>query len=71
MNKLWHIVGAIALLCLILGIVGIGVGFFMGSSPVVLQNHGNLTEYIQRLQLNWDILLGHARELTAFLGLSF
>ncbi len=70
MNKARHVVSAIALFCLIIGIVGIGVGFFMGSSPVALQNHGNLTEYFQRLETNWDILLGHIRELAAFFGLS-
>lgn len=71
MNKARHVVSAIALFCLIIGIVGIGVGFFMGSSPVALQNHGNLTEYMERLQTNWDILLGHLRDIAAVFGFSF
>ncbi len=70
MNKARHVVSAIALFCLIIGIVGIGVGFFMGSSPVKLQDHGNLTEYIQRLQTNWDVFLGRLRELAAALGIT-
>lgn len=57
MNKLWHAAGTIALICLIIGILGVGVGFFTGSSPVVIQNHGNLTEYFERLSVNRDILL--------------
>lgn len=56
MNKAGRIVGSIALVCLALGILGIGAGFFAGSSPVVLQNHGNLAEYMERLRINWDIL---------------
>ena len=71
MNKARHVVGAIALFCLIIGIVGIGVGFFMGSSPVAIQNHGSLTEYLARLETNWNILLGHIRELTAVFGFTF
>ena len=50
MRKLWHVVSAVALVCLIVGILGIGVGFFTGSSPTAIQNHGALTEYFQRLQ---------------------
>lgn len=42
--------------CLVLGILAIGAGFFAGSSPVIIQNHGNLAEYMQRLQINLDIL---------------
>ena len=57
MRKAWRVVGAISLICLIIGILAVGVGFFTGSSPVVIQNHGNLTEYIERLQINWSILL--------------
>lgn len=70
MNKLWRTVSAIALLCFIIGVVGIGVGFFMGSSPVVIQNHGNLTEYMSRLQTNWDALQGYGRQLAAVFGLT-
>lgn len=57
MSKLWRVVSGIALLCLVIGIVGVGVGFFMGSSPVVIQEHGTLAEYMQRLEMNRDILL--------------
>ena len=57
MKKAWRIVSAVALLCLVIGIAGIGVGFFTGSSPVTIQNHGNLDEYFLRLSANWDILL--------------
>ncbi len=56
MNKAWRIVGGIALVCLVLGVLGVGAGFFAGSSPVVIKSHGNLVEYAQRLQINWDIL---------------
>ena len=57
MRKAWHVVGMIALLCLVVGIMGVGVGFFTGSSPVTIQNHGSLTEYIERLTINWNALL--------------
>ena len=69
MHKLRHTANAIGLMILVIGIVGIGVGFFMGSSPVAIQNHGNLTEYIRRLQINWDVLLGYLRQLAAFFGI--
>lgn len=69
MNKAWRIVSAAALVCLVVGIMGIGVGFFTGSSPVIIQNHGSLTEYIQRLEINWGILREDARSLLAFFGL--
>ncbi len=58
MNKAWRIVGGIALVFLALGVIGIGVGFFAGSSPVVIQNHGNFSEYMERLEINWNILRG-------------
>ena len=45
-------------MCFLLGIVGIGVGFFTGSSPTALENHGNLAQYIERLAMNWDIIRG-------------
>ena len=61
MTKAWRIVGSIALLFLVIGILGVGVGFFMGSSPVVLRNHGNLEGYIERLTINWNVL----KQLTA------
>ena len=69
MNKIWRVVSAIALLCLVAGIACIGIGFFTGSSPVVIQNHGSLTEYINRLELNRDILLGYVQPILAFFGL--
>ena len=69
MHKAWRVVSGIALVCLIIGIVGLGVGFFTGSSPVTIQNHGSLTEYIQRLEMNRDILLESLRNLLAGFGL--
>ena len=69
MSKAWRIVSAIALVFLVVGIVGVGVGFFTGSSPVVIQNHGNLTEYFRRLQINWDVLRSDVQNLLAWLGL--
>ena len=61
MSKFWRVISGVALVCLVIGILGIGVGFFMGSSPVAIRNHGSLTEYIERLRINWDILLGGVR----------
>ena len=69
MRKAWRIVSAMALVFLVVGIMGVGVGFFTGSSPVVIQNHGNLTEYARRLQMNWDILLANLRGILAYFGL--
>lgn len=63
MNKIWRVVSGVALVCLVIGILGIGVGFFTGSSPVAIQNHGNLTEYFERLQINWDIFLRGVRSI--------
>lgn len=68
MNKTWRVVSAIALLCLIIGIVGIGVGFFTGSSPVVIQNHGNLAEYMHRLEINRGVLMQDVNELLSGFG---
>lgn len=56
MNKAWKVVSMIALLSLLVGILCVGVGFFTGSSPVVIQSHGSLAEYAERLRVNWDIL---------------
>lgn len=56
MRKAWRVVSGLALACLVIGVLGIGVGFFTGSSPVVIQNHGSLAEYFERLRINWDIL---------------
>lgn len=69
MNKIWRVVSAIALLCLVLGIAGIGIGFFTGSSPVVIENHGSLTEYVHRLELNRDILQNYITQLLGYFGL--
>ena len=65
MRKLWHTVTAIALVLIVIGIFGVGVGFFMGSSPVALQNHGSINEYLERLQINRDILI---QGVTSFLA---
>ena len=56
MRKLWHIVSAVSMICLLLGIAAIGVAFFTGSSPSALQAHGHLAQYGERLAVNWDIL---------------
>lgn len=58
MRKGWHIVSGVALICLILGVVGIGVGFFTGSSPAALINHGGLERYAERLLINLEIIRG-------------
>ena len=69
MRKAWRVVSAVALVCLIVGILGIGVGFFTGSSPTAIQNHGALTEYLQRLQYNWGILREDVQSVLAFFGI--
>lgn len=56
MRKAWRIVGAAAIVCIVLGVIAVGVGFFAGSSPVTIQNHGSLAEYLERLRINRDIL---------------
>ena len=56
MRKLWHIVSAVSMICLLLGAAAIGVAFFTGSSPSALQAHGHLAQYGERLAANWDIL---------------
>ena len=40
MHKLWRAVSMVAFACFLLGILGIGVGFFTGSSPTAIQAHG-------------------------------
>ncbi len=67
MRKAWHVVSALAFACLLLGAVGIGVGFFTGSSPTALEAHGHLAQYSERLALNWDILRQDAGNILAFL----
>lgn len=56
MRKGWRIVSGVALICFLVGVMAIGVGFFTGSSPTALQAHGHLTEYNARLAQNWRIL---------------
>ena len=56
MRKVWHVVSIVALFCFLLGILGIGVGFFTGSSPSAIQAHGHLAQYGERLAINWAIL---------------
>lgn len=56
MHKSWRVVSGIALICLVIGVLGVGVAFFTGSSPVVIRAHGGLAEYLDRLRMNWDIL---------------
>lgn len=56
MHKLWRAVSMLAFTFFLLGILGIGVGFFTGSSPSAIQAHGHLAQYWERLSMNWDIL---------------
>ena len=63
MKKAWHIVSAVAMGCILLGIVGMAVGFFTGSSPSVIQSHGHIQQYGERLAMNWDILRRDAANL--------
>lgn len=69
MNKAWRIVSGLALLCLVIGIAGIGIGFFTGSSPVIIQNHGSLAEYAQRLEMNRTILQNYITQILAVFAL--
>ena len=69
MRKFWRILSTVAFSCFLLGALGIGVGFFTGSSPTAIQAHGHLTEYGQRLAMNWDILRQDFTSLLAWLGI--
>ena len=69
MHKLWRVVCTLAFACFLLGALGIGVGFFTGSSPTAIQAHGHLAQYSQRLAMNWDILRQDFASLLAWLGL--
>ena len=69
MNKIWRVVSSIVLLCLVAGIACIGIGFFTGSSPVIIQQHGNLAGYFQRLEMNQAILMDYIAQLRAMFGL--
>ena len=63
MRKAWHAVSLLAMCCILLGIVGVAVGFFTGSSPSVIQSHGHIQQYGERLAMNWDILRQDAADL--------
>ena len=65
MKKAWKIFGTAALVCLLLGVVLIAAAFFMGSSPVILREHGSLNEYFVRLATNWKIF---SADVQALLG---
>ena len=76
MRKGWHIISFIALICFLVGVAGIAVGFFTGSSPTALEAHGHLAEYGERLAMNWailqqdaDYLLSLAADLLSRFGL--
>ncbi len=56
MRRGWRVITGIALVCFLVGIVAVAVGFFTGSSPTALRAHGSLTEYGSRLETNWAIL---------------
>ncbi len=57
MKKAWRIVCALALGCLVLGLLLMAVGFFTGGSPSSILNHGSLDDFFERLKINWGILL--------------
>ena len=63
MRKAWHVVSLLAMSCILLGIVGVAVGFFTGSSPSVIQSHGHIQQFGERLAMNWDILRPDAADL--------
>ncbi len=63
MKKAWHIVSAIAMSCILLGVVGMAVGFFTGSSPSVIESHGHIGQYAERLAMNWAVLKQNANLL--------
>ena len=63
MKKAWHIVSAIAMSCILLGVVGMAVGFFTGSSPSVIESHGHIGQYAERLSMNWTVLKQNANLL--------
>lgn len=57
MKKAWTIICSVALVCLVMGVLLGGVGFFTGGSPASIINHGSLDGFIERLTINWNILL--------------
>lgn len=62
MRRIWKLFCIAALVCLVLGVALIAAGFFAGSSPVTVQAHGSLDEYLVRLDTNRQIFL---RDLAA------
>ena len=69
MKKVWKIISIIALVCLLLGIALVAVGFFTGGSPVTIEEHGCMNEYAARLQYNWTLLQQDVQNLLKSLGL--
>lgn len=65
MKRVWKIFALLALVCLLLGVALTAAGFFAGSSPVSVVNHGCLDEYFVRLETNWQVFL---RDLAAIFG---
>ena len=63
MKKVWKAVCFAALVCLVMGVLLAGVGFFTGGSPVSILNHGSLDGFFKRLAMNRDILLETLRAL--------
>lgn len=56
MKKAWKIICSVALVCLAMGVLLAGVGFFTGGSPTSIMNHGSLDGFFERLTINWNIL---------------
>ena len=56
MRKGWHFISTVALMCVLLGVVGVAVGLFTGSSPAALEHHGGVGQYLERLSINWEII---------------
>lgn len=65
MKRVWKIFALLALVCLLLAVALTAAGFFAGSSPVTVANHGYLDEYFVRLNTNWNIFLD---DLSAIFG---
>jgi len=55
MKKAWTIICSVALVCLVMGVLLAGVGFFTGGSPASIINHGSLDGFIERLTINGNI----------------
>lgn len=65
MKRVWKIFALLALMCLLIAVALTAAGFFAGSSPMTVINHGSLDEYFVRLETNWQIFL---RDLNAIFG---